>query len=194
MDVVALVTLPLLGNLSLMMLVLGVPALLATGGSSALQWLRSRQPDRCLWSGLGTGLCGTGLIFLIVSVLLMHLSENKEGDIWALIFLLYLFLVAFRLHGAALLGCLLSPLSFVLGRGRLVKASSAAAFGNMALGLYLTTQLKEKSWVAHLAPFHGSEPGPGSYLMLMILLMASFQGGLVWGASLHWLGEKARES
>lgn len=75
-----------------------------------LAWLRDRQPDRSPWSALGKAMCGTGLVFLLLTVGLIHLRDSSEGDIWWLVLHFYFYLLSLRLCGSAFFSLLLSPL------------------------------------------------------------------------------------
>lgn len=181
-DVFFLLTLPVLGYLSILGIILIVPIMLAGGSGDAFGWLRSRQARHCRWSALSSGQCATSLIYLALAVVVTS-WDPEGGDIWTIALYLYLLLVTVRLQGAALCACFLSPVSLLLGRGRVARLSSASAFLNSSLGLYLILQMGKEKQVLLL----GGEQEILGYLWIAALVLISFLAGLVWGATLQWL-------
>lgn len=181
LDMLFLVTLPVLGYASILGIVLVVPMVLAGGAADALRWLRSRQSETCPWSALSSGLCAMSLIYLVLAVVVTRWNP-EGGDIWTIVIYLYFLLLTLRLHGAALCGCLLSPVCLFLGHGRVARLGSVSALLNSGLGLYLTVHLNDR----HLVMLRSAQDAVG-YAWLALFLTISFLAGLVWGATVQWL-------
>lgn len=191
LDLLLLVTLPVFGYLSLLMLLFVVPMMLAGGGANALMHLRKRHPHRCGWSALALAMGGVSLPYLILMVGLTQ-WKGDGGDIWQLILHLYLVILALRLTGAAIVNCLLAPLAAIFSRGVVPKLSSLSALLNCALGLYLYRELYYDT-SALLAPLdQGGEAS--SQLILVVAILVCFGGGLVWGATVHWAADRLKNS
>ena len=190
-EIVLVVLLPMFGHLALLALLFVIPMRLSSGAvQGSLDWLKEREPEKCRWTAVAKSMCGAGLIFLVLNLLLACWPPPGQEDIWGILAFLFLLLQLLRFCGGALFTVVLSVPTILMSKSRLGKLSGASAFLSSLGGLAFFRELFAGPDVSAGLARVGVQNGGADMTFVVVFFTLGFLYAMVWGGVVQWAAAK----
>lgn len=173
-DIVLVLMLPFMGELSLLLLFTLVPLSVAAGVWKSLEWARTEAKGD-FWSGLSRLLLPSSLLYLLITTALVVLGPPDRGsELYELLLYAYLLIVSLRFYMAAFPTMFLTLPCFFLGRGGFSKLNSVAALLCSLAAFSIQGELMKAQTTAF------------DWFVLVMVGCVAFSYCLVCGSAVQW--------